>query len=226
MQQFLDTITFSSYGESEVEDILKRRVGTAVFDASVLSMIAKKNAKASGDVRNALEMASNAIQHRLNNCDNSRFTKGYLITTKDAFLGNKDAVTLQGTITGLSMAGQCLLCILTSFSKAGVMSSTVGTLKRNVDDCLRMAGNESETLQYDDFIVMLETLVDNGLLRASSSEHGFLLNKSMRDAFTEPISLGVQNEEVEKVLEKSLTQSYFVRIREYALEQGRGIQHI
>jgi cell division control protein 6 len=232
--QFADTVIFGPYSEYELKQILLARVGTSVIDPNVLDYIAKKIAASSGDARKALELAANAVQHRL---DQLLSTYGAATGMSNAAVGpivkmpnvmqasKEEAVNLKERIAGQPVVGKVILCVLTSYAHAGgAVDTTIGELKQCVYECMRQSGMEDEMVQMDDFLVLLETLVDSGLLRASSntamktdSGNGFnLTRRTLSDVHRQPIRLGIQLEDIEKVLESDLKQSFFQNLRERA----------
>jgi hypothetical protein len=106
-----------------------------------------------------------------------------------------------------------MLCVLTAYARGGVLESTVGELRVCVSDCMRRGGSEDEMLQMEDFLVLLETLVDTGLLRASPNDpSGKKLSLSggmLSDVHHQPICLGLQLEEIEKVLDIDLKHCFY-----------------
>jgi Cdc6-like AAA superfamily ATPase len=203
------------------------RVGATVIAPNVLDFIAKKVATSTGDARKALEMAANAVQHRIDQLHGitSGSTDGHLVKMPNVIQANKDEVmNLKDRVSGLPAVGKVILCVLTSFAQAnGAMNTTIGELKQCVSDCMRQTNMEDEMVQMDDFLVLLETLVDSGLLRASrSTTHGSkgnnldLSQRSLSDVHRQPIRLGIQLDDIEKVLESDLTQTFYQSLREKA----------
>jgi Cdc6-like AAA superfamily ATPase len=225
--QFKDTVTFSTYSENEIQQILEARVGRSVIAPNVLEYVAKKVSSSTGDARKALEMAANAVRHRLQQTTKKDLTVGHLVKMPNVVLANKEEATnLKERIDGQPLAGKVMLCVLTAYAQAGVLESSVGELKQCVSDCMRASGNEDEMLQMDDFLVLLETLVDSGLLRASrvaQQGNGFsLAGRMLAEVHNQPILLGIQLEELEKLLEVQLKQAFFQNLRERAKNQRKG----
>lgn len=225
--QFVETITFGPYSEYELQQILLARVGATVIAPNVIDYIAKKVATSTGDARKALEMAANAVQHRIDQFQGSTTgsTDGHLVKMPNVIQANKEEIlNLRDRITGLPAVGKVILCILTAYAQAGgAIKTTIGELKQCVSECMRQTGMEDEMVQMDDFLVLLETLVDSGLLRASfsttNSSNGNGLNLSQRtlsDVHRQPIYLGIQLDDIEKVLESDLTQTFYQNLRERA----------
>lgn len=194
---------------------------------NVIDFIAKKVATSTGDARKALEMAANAVQHRKDQLNESKAasTDVHLVKMPNVIQANKEEVlNLKERISGLPAVGKVILCVLTSYSQAsGAVNTTIGELKQCVSDCMLQTGMEDEMVQMDDFLVLLETLVDSGLLRAScSTAHGSkgnglnLSQRTLADVHRQPIRLGIQLDDIEKVLESDLTQTFYQNLRERA----------
>jgi cell division control protein 6 len=229
----MDTVIFSPYSEFELKRILLARVGSTVLADNVLDYIAKKVAASTGDARKALEIAANAVQHRLDQLlandgsetSTSDCSVGPIVKMLNVIQANKDEVlNLKERIAGQPVVGKVILCVLTSYAQAGgAIDTTIGELKQCVSDCMRQTGMEDEMVQMDDFLVLLETLVDSGLLRASSpatknsSGNGLNLSRRMlSDVHRQPIRLGIQLDDIEKVLESDLRQSFYQNLRDRA----------
>jgi Cdc6-like AAA superfamily ATPase len=226
---------FSPYNEYELQQILLARIGTAVVAPNVIDYIAKKVASGSGDARKALEMAGNAIEHRLAQITDmtSASVDGHLVKMPNVVQANKEeALNIKERISGLPLVGKVILCVLTSYAQAGgAVDTTIGELKQCVSECMRHTGMEDEMVQMDDFLVLLETLIDSGLLRASGgggdrNHNGNGMNLSRRtlsDVHRQPIRLGIQLDDIEKVLESDLKQTFYQKLRDHARgyrEQG------
>ena len=201
--QFKETVIFSAYSENEIQKILEARVGRSVIAPSVLQYVAKIIQSVTGDAQKALEMAVNAVQRRLELTDDTDSTVGHLIKMPDAMLANKEeASNLKGRIEGQPLTGKVILCVLKTLAQAGTFKSTVGELKKYVLDCMRQSGSEDEILTIEDFLVLLETPVDSGLLRVfddvdvKHSDDGFILSgRVLGEVHQQPIHLGMQLDE-------------------------------
>jgi Cdc6-like AAA superfamily ATPase len=219
-------VTFASYSAHELVQILEARVGRSVFAAGALDYIAKKVAACSGDARKALEMASNAVQNCLRTTCESDCADGPLVKVPHVVQSNKDeTANLKDRIEGLPLAGKVMICVLTSYARAGVVECTVGDLKDCVCDCLRQSGSEDEMLTMDDFVVVLETIVDSGLLLAATQNQSGgefrLSGRELSEVHKQQIRLGLQLEEVEKALAIELKQSFYQTLRASAKEQRK-----
>jgi Cdc6-like AAA superfamily ATPase len=208
---------------------LLARVGTDVIASNVIEYIAKKVATSTGDARKALEMAANAVQHRIDQekSGSATSTIGHLVKMPNVIQANKEEVlNLKERISGQPVVGKVILCVLTSYAQAGgVVDTTIGELKQCVTECMRQTGIEDEMVQMDDFLVLLETLVDSGLLRACTAttqpnhRKGDGLNltrRTLSDVHRQPIRLGIPLDDIEKVLEADLKQGFYQNLCERA----------
>lgn len=227
---------FSAYSEDEICGILKARVGHSVVAPSTLAFAAKKIAAASGDVRKAFELTATAIQNAMkevkqmdpqkaNEVDS---TGGHLVLPKHLGEASKEETTnYQDRIDGQPLTGKMILCIITIFAQAKVHETTLGELKNHVTDCLRAVGKEDDILELDDFVALLTTLIDGGLLRASSSaniDNVLDVSHGYHQIYQAPIFIGSLQEDIAKALDNQLKQSYFCKIREAAEKQTEKLQ--
>jgi len=222
---------FSTYSENEINSILEARVGHTVVDPRVLQFVSKKVGSSSGDARKALELASSAVQLRLREIDemDSQKTReldstvGPLVWMKHVALAcREEATNWKDRIDGLPLAGKMMLCVITTLTQANVCTTTVGALKNSVTDCMSSTGSEEEMLGYEDFLAVLGTLVDFGLLRVSSNANldtVFDTSRMVIDIYNEPIHLEKQPEDIEKSLSRDLKQGFFQNLRERAIKE-------
>lgn len=191
---------------------------------NVLEYVAKKVSSSSGDARKALEMTANAVQYRLDETSEVGSTIGHLVKMPDVVRANKEeASNLKDRIAGQPIVGKIMLNVLTAYAQSGSLETTVGELKNCVSEGMRHIGSEDDMLQTDDFLVLLETLVDSGLLRASldvQPEDGCRLSgRVLAEVHRQPISLGIQLEEIEKLLETDLKQPFYKNLRDGAKQR-------
>ena len=186
----------------------------------MISYISKKVATASGDVRQAFEMLANAVQHRIQNPGTSDSNAVHIVKMPNVIVGNKETSNVRDKIRGQPLAGKVLMCVLTTLAQGGHTKATVGQLKMCVTDCMKRSGATDEILQLDDFLLLLETLVDTGLLRASddaNQDGSFNLTKlNLGDVHRQELHLGPPLEETEKALQTQLKEAYFQELRERA----------
>jgi Cdc6-like AAA superfamily ATPase len=221
LPQFQESVTFSAYSDAEIRLILHARVGDQLFADNVLEYISKATAGMNGDIRKALEMASRAASHRLLQCTAGAQTSGCLVKMSNVIAANKDeSANLKGRINGLPRLGKVILCVMTSLANGNVVETTVGILKKFVVECME-AGIDDQGLEMEDFTTMVETLVDAGILRASTRKSPggkFILNglESIAEVLKQPICLGSPLEEVDKLLVSELKRPYYEQLRNAA----------
>jgi len=220
---------FSAYSEEEIYKILEARVGNTVVAPNLLTFVSKKIGTSNGDVRKAFELTAESIQIRMTEVEGMSPEKireldssdGPLVAIKYGAQANKLAeVDFKNRIDGLPLSGKMILCVMTTLSHASITKTTLGQMKDYVTDCLRSRGSEDEMLALEDFTTLLSTLVDNGLLRASSNaghEDIFDPTRMLSDLYREPLYLGSQQEDIEKILDKELDHSFFHNLRERAM---------
>lgn len=221
-------MTFSAYSEDELVHILEARVGSSIVDRTALHFVAKKVSLSSGDARSALDMLATAMQRRMETASEEFSTDGPLIKMQHVHSvsrGEKET-SVKAIIEGQSTAMKSLLCILVSLSQAGVVETTLGNLRTLVTACLSDSDRSSEVLQIDDYCLSIEMLIDHGLIRLSrknpaSITHGFLVGMSMVERAKQIVCLGTQLDEVQKVLEQELKQSFYQKVRDTALREGK-----
>lgn len=219
MLQSGDPVTFSPYTEAELVNILEARVGRSVFVSNVITLIAKKVATGSGDARKALEMLSDAAKYCLGNTEENVTTNGPIVTMAHVVHANRQVdINVKEKIEGLPVVLKVSLCVLTSLAHGNVKSTTIGVLRDFVAGCMHdNSHTDDEFVGVEDFAVLLETLVDTGLLVVSNNGGKCGLSKrSGNELFRQAIHLGLQLEEVSKVLEKDLKESFYQKIRENA----------
>ena len=219
---------FGAYSEQEICGILEARVGRLVVDPRMLQFCAKKVASASGDVRQAFEMTSNAIRIRMKEIDDMDPARveeldeldDYLVGMKHGGQATREAtVNFQKRIEELPLVGKMILCVTAIFAHEKVCETTVGSLKSHVTECLQSSGNDDEILKLEDFVPLLSTLIDQGLIRASTKsnlDEIFDSSRCIGDIGAEPIVLGTQSADIIKALERELKQPFFQRIRQVA----------
>ena len=224
---------FSAYSDAEIVGILEARIGHSVVDPRMLSLCAKKVAASSGDVREALEMTSIAVRKSMQaigemdptTVDELTSAERHLVGMKHLSQACKRATAnYQKRIEDLPLCGKMIICVTAILSQENVCETTIRELKTYVTDCLSMGGHEDDILKLEDFIPLLSTLVDQGLLRASTTsslDDIFASSRSIGDIGAEPIVIGTQPEDILKALERELKQPFFQQIRQTAQENKK-----
>lgn len=116
---------------------------------------------------------------------------------------------LASRIDGLPTLGKVILCILSILTKTEVTSTTLGQLKNFVEDCMNRHHQDSH-FTMTEFVTLVETLIDMGLLTTGKTETNKLMGCSVVELFNRPINFCVQLEDIERVLQDDLGQkSYY-----------------
>jgi hypothetical protein len=129
--------------------------------------------------------------------------------------GNKDGFKVADKIDAQPMVGKFVLCVLVVFAQVDVKETSVGELKSSVAECLQECKLDDEMVTSDDFLIVVESLVDSGLLCASIGSKG-VRQRSMAEMYKQRIRLEIQLEEVAKSLDSQLNQACFQRLRDCA----------
>jgi Cdc6-like AAA superfamily ATPase len=187
-----------------------------------LDLITKRVSNESGDARTTLNFALEAVQYRLariTDAEARSFPSTPLI--KIAHVAGVIKQRLQNTlyyIENLSLQGKVVLCTLVTLAEAKVQHTTIGKLKSYVTDCLQ--GCEHLDSDMADFHLIVETLVDQGLLNTNDKaikKNGFSCVSSS-DLYHKPIFLGIQDSDVVDSVKKSMRDyaDFFDRLRQKA----------
>lgn len=213
--QFHGPVTFTPYSEKELLNILEDRVGREVVANTVLDYVAKTTAKGSGDARRALEMLSRTIQSCLDQTPKDAVIEGEIVTMKHLLpvIQDRDA-SIKARVEGLPLAGKVILCVLSSIATGGVTSTSVGILRNCVRDCLHSSNSEDDIVGIEDFVCIIDTLVDTGLLIANKN----LGKKLKADLYSQEIRLGDQLGEVTRLLKNELDKPFYNKLRENAAD--------
>jgi Cdc6-like AAA superfamily ATPase len=212
--QFKDPVSFERYSEDEMLTILRARVGSNVIAEAVLKFVCKKIASASGDVREALEMLSEAVKDAQNTVSAvRRDTSEPLVTMQNMMKHNKKVnKSLVDIIDGLPMAGKVLLCAVTTLAQDNVKLTTMGKLKAFVNQCLHK--HPDELMSLEDFSLTISSLEDNGLLKIGNLKTS--AQACAADMYDQQIHLTLQLEDVTNILEKELDNVFYQDIRDHS----------
>jgi len=212
-EQFSETISFSRYSETELIRIFQTRLGSNIVAKNALEYVSKKVSSNSGDVREAFEMVSQAIRLVQMEAKANESPELPLVTLRHVLkLNAQKSKLLSSVIDGLPMRGKAVLCTASALARENVQTTTLGHLKAFVDECVRET--EEEFLSIEDFSLVIETLIDHGVLMCDEK----LDQATAAQLHGQKITLGVQLEEVTNLLEKELqnNHSFYKRIYEAA----------
>jgi cell division control protein 6 len=199
--------------------IIQDRIGNTIVPLQALQFIAKKVANTSGDARKALELTAGAVKeclealqmdHTKPSASGSLVTMRHVQSTVKRF--NRNVAEI---ISGLPSVAKVILCVTITLAKAQVTTTTVGKLRGFVRDCM-MKDRPEDMVSMEDFIILLETLADSGVL-SFGKVASKVASVSQMDITEMPIRLGVQLDEVESALEKELCRDspYFAELCDY-----------
>ena len=214
---------------TELISILEARVGRTVVEPKACQFIASKVAQNSGDARMVLETAINTVALRLEECkDTNATTEGPLVKIPNVMRAFKaNSTDMKTRFDNLSSRCQTILCVLFTLAKCGHMRTKISTHRNFTNDCFRAANNTCDILDDDNFLVLLGTLVDTGLLRLHGRKNAVdLFNGVMSRVLDREIFLGHQLEEIEEHIQHSLKQTVFVRLREEAERKARDLRNM
>jgi Cdc6-like AAA superfamily ATPase len=214
-------VTFESYKEDDITRILKARIGSSVVDSAALEYIAKNVGNHSGDARKALEMTSTAIQLCLETTKEGVESGGSLVKISHVIKAVKQRQregNCTEIINGTPIMGKILLSIVAVLAKAKSKTTTLGKLKEFVQECLNRTNRMSELLETDDFLLMLESLVDNKLLSTGNTSSKTRLSlAAVSELMQMPILLLVPLEDVETALTDEIEgREFYERLRDHA----------
>lgn len=180
----------------------------------------KKVAKASGDVRAALDMVADAVKYRLESLSpverNAIVTASKpLVTIKEHTQSVKMAQdNLAERIRDIPLYGKIVLCVLVTLAREDVQFARIKDLRECVTACLGDFPDELQTMSPENFMIMLETLVDQNVLKMDQVPAGVRERLSTASYQQEMVRLGTQLEDVSEVVEKDLVdkQGFWAKI--------------
>jgi hypothetical protein len=222
--QFHQTLQFRRYTEAELQHILESRVGTKVIAADAIKLICKKVAKSSGDVRAALDMTADAVQYRLKQLQDHELNAVAILSkplvsirehVASAKLTQDD---LAGRIRDIPLFGKIVLCVLVTLALEGVQFAKVMDLRVCVTDCLDDFPDELQAMSSENFQLILETLVDQNVLKMDSATADSRSRLSAASYQLETVRLGTQLQDVCEVVKTELVekQGFWAKIEDRA----------
>jgi Cdc6-like AAA superfamily ATPase len=209
--QFKNTVMFNAYSKNDLVGIVQARIGDRVVAPKALEFIALKIEQSTGDARKVLEMMADAIERRLSALlEGKRLPsdpEAPLVTLGDVLPIIKERNNaVADKIEGLPAMGKAILCVLTSLAKVSVNSTSLFLLKRFTMQCMSQCDeHQEEMLTTEDFTLMIETLVQTGLLTTG----GDMKRVGPANLASMPISLSVGLEDVEIAINNGIGQERF-----------------
>ena len=169
--QFHRIIEFRRYRAPELRHILESRLGTTIVAPLALELMCKKVAQASGDVRAALDMVADAVKYRLESL--TPMERNAIVSTPKALVTLKDHTqsvklaqdNLAERIQDIPLYGKIVLCVLVTLARGEVQFAKIKDLRECVTACLGDFPDELQTMAPENFMSVLETLVDQNVLK-------------------------------------------------------------
>jgi len=215
-------VVFQPYTESQLKEIIVKRVGGKLFDDPALEMISRKVAATSGDARRALEMAASCIAKSIETSNPETLKLHYDKSANPTLvtIGHVMKVVretnhkISEAIVSLPKAAQVVLCVAVTISNFMTASTTISQ-----GNLLRFCRGAAATgivddLPIADFLDIIKNLCDAGLLRVGEE-----CNNELHIDKDAPLQIGVQLVDVECALEVTLLkQPYFAKLAEHVRE--------
>mmetsp|Transcript_6131 Transcript_6131/g.12636 ORF Transcript_6131/g.12636 Transcript_6131/m.12636 type:complete len:1844 (-) Transcript_6131:84-5615(-) len=213
-----EELVFQTYTEQDLMAILQQRVGKKIIDSKALELISRKIATNSGDARRVLELTYNAVNICLEASSEEELSQQLpddhapLVKVSHMMKAVRQAMPgrHEDVIRGLPQAAKVVLCIAVTISQAWGPKAeiSVATLKKY---CVEASMHAiMDELGISQVMNLVETLSDAGLLIIGN--RGFF-DPSESDM---KLKLGVQLDDVETALERSLlTEPFFRRLADY-----------
>ncbi len=207
LRQFQEVITFKPYSASDLQRILEVRVGHSLIPENVIEVIAKKVGTSSGDARKALDVAARAVAKCIDQTKEGVTSSVPLVKIQHALQAYKLFETdYKGIIEKLPMTSKVVLCVASVTAKTNE-SITLKRLQHLVTETLRETGRLDDMIPSRDFIGVVETLIDSGLMKSS-------VQRNEKGGFEIEVEIPVGD--VEDVLVAELTTPFYATLRERA----------
>jgi Cdc6-like AAA superfamily ATPase len=208
---------FKPYSVHELHYIFESRVDSTLFAKDLLQKLAEAIVKKGDDARSALDYLRLAIRQSLEQLkDDGATSTGPLVFFKHLVKAEQEkGPSLRKRIHGLPTMGKCVLCILTTLAKDQCMKVPLRDLRRYVLSCMHETNRGDDMLTTDDFVFLVETIVDMGLLNATSRKLSIFENHK--------IELAIQPDEVVEILQEDLKQSFYQNMMARAAERKNTI---
>jgi len=202
-------LVFPTYNEADLLAILEKRIGTKIVDPKALQLIAKRVAASTGDARKALEITYNAVDKSLDSFsekweEDVQDDDYPLVKLPQMMRAIREGMPTrhEEIIRGLPQAAKVILCIAVSLGKVWgpTAAVSIATLKRYAVQATQHAMLDDASLGQ--ITNLVEMLMDSGLL---TTDHDGCFNFNANDP-TSRLHIGVQLDDVEIALEKSLLE--------------------
>jgi hypothetical protein len=186
-------------------------IGRSTFDKGALEFLAVKTSQIrGGDLRFALESVSDAASICLKTMSDSELSA---VANPDKppiklqifnQVFRKESNLVKDTVNGLPSVGKGMLIVLSTLSQEKVYSTTIRELKKFAE---MVAGNNDPT-GTENFILILSTICDKGLIEIVGGGELDLASKSHAELTERSVKLGLSLEEVNAVVNDDLCKNH------------------
>lgn len=212
------TLVFKPYREEDLISIIEARVGTKIIAEPAIKMVSRKVAAGSGDARKALDMTAQAVRK----CETDlsveqRETSGddvvYPIVKLPHMMRSiREGLGMRHTDAIMSMpqAAKIVLCVAVALSTVSPAWKIIRMkdLKKYCAEASRHG--LMERLNIDHLFDIVQMLSDSGLL-LSGDGNDLRYAAYQMDVHEIPLMLGIQLDDIEFALEKTLMNEPFYK---------------
>ena len=222
-------LTFRPYTEEDLISILTARVGTQIIAEPALKMVSRKVAAGSGDARKALDMAAKAVRKCETDLSDEDHQKSgddiiypivklpHMMRSIREGMGMKHSES----ITALPQTAKIVLCVAVALSTVSPAWKVIKMkdLKKYCTEASRHGLMERINIEH--LFDTVQMLSDSGLL-LSGDDVDLRYAACGMDIHEIPLMLGVQLDDVEIALEKTLlTEQFYKSMVEYVKKHHR-----
>ena len=212
------TLVFKPYREEDLISIIEARVGTKIIAEPAIKMVSRKVAAGSGDARKALDMTAQAV--RKCETDLSVEQRGQsgddvvypIVKLPHMMRSIREGLGMRHTDAIMSMpqAAKIVLCVAVALSTVSPAWKIIRMkdLKKYCAEASRHG--LMERLNIDHLFDIVQMLSDSGLL-LSGDGNDLRYAAYQMDVHEIPLMLGVQLDDVECALEKTLMNEPFYK---------------
>jgi Cdc6-like AAA superfamily ATPase len=209
--QFQEVIDFKAYSKDDISYIVGELVSPSIIGKDALAFLAAKTSQIrGGDLRFAIERVSIAASMCLKSMTDSELST---VANPDKppikvpifhqiFMKQNNRV--KDIVRGLPASGKAMLIVLATLSQEEVHATTI----RNLKNFANMATNNNDITSTEDFIIMLSTLCDNGLIELAGGGKFEIDSKSHAELSELSIKLGLALDEVNAVVNDDLCKNH------------------
>ena len=212
------TLVFKPYREEDLISIIEARVGTKIIAEPAIKMVSRKVAAGSGDARKALDMTAQAVRKCETDLSVEQQRKSgddvvYPIVKLPHMMRSiREGMGMRHTDAIMSMpqAAKIVLCVAVALSTVSPAWKIIRMkdLKKYCAEASRHG--LMERLNIDHLFDIVQMLSDSGLL-LSGDGNDLRYSAYQMDVHEIPLMLGVQLDDVECALEKTLMNEPFYK---------------